>query len=403
MRLLSVGINHTTAVIDVRERLTLKKHEVPDFLARLHSDKLIAESLIVSTCNRYELYTFSGMAADLLTDRICELHEIDAAEFKPYWYVHEGAEAARHACRVASGLDSMVIGEPQILGQIKEAYRIATECSAAGGRMRQLFEQVFTVAKKVRATTGIGQNPLSVSFAAVKKAQQLFGELGKCSALMIGSGEMGELAVRDLKTEGVKDIFITNRTFSRAVEVSERLGAIPIMMHEVPDYLRRIDIVIVSVASDGYVVGPQHLAKGLKAGKQLFVIDISVPRAVDPAVGNLEGVQLCNIDTLQSVVAENYQRRTAESEKAEKIIEQSLSHIVQGFMSYDIVPVIAAMRQQAEGVRQETVSELMRAGAVCIPSESVEDTTRKMVNRIMHQTTLLLKEFAARPANHEGN
>jgi glutamyl-tRNA reductase len=397
MNLVNVGINHTTAVIDVRERLTLKKQELPDYLARLHADKQIVESIVLSTCNRYELYAFAALDADELIERICSLHQVETREFRPFWYVHEGVEAARHACRVAAGLDSMVIGEPQILGQIKEAYRIASDCSAAGGRMHQLFEHVFTVAKRVRSSTGIGQNPLSVSFAAVKKARELFGGLSGKSVLMIGSGEMGELAVRDLKSEGASQIFITNRTFSRAVELGERLGAVPIMVHEVPDYVPQVDIIIVSVASDGYMLAPHHLELALRKNHDLFVIDISVPRAVDPAVGELAGVRLCNIDDLHTVVAENHLRRAAESEKAEKIIDQNLQRIVDGFMSYDIVPVISAMRQQAEGIRQEAVAELIRNGIACVPSESVETTTRKMVNRIMHQTTQLLREFAARP------
>jgi glutamyl-tRNA reductase len=402
MRLLTLGISHTPAVIDIRERLTLKKQDTPDFLSQLHTDKQIFESMILSTCNRYELYTFAAIDPEALIHRVCDLNHIDAGEFRPYWYVHEGQEAARHACRVASGLDSMVIGEPQILGQIKEAYRIAEQCSAAGGRMHQLFEQVFTVAKKVRATTGIGQNPLSVSFAAVKKARELFGGLEHSSVLMIGSGEMGELAVRDLKKEGVIEIFLTNRTFSRAVELSEKLGGVPIMFHEVADYLSRVDIVIVSVASDGYVLAPEHLTRRMQSQKKLFIIDISVPRAVDPLVGRIDGVQLCNIDDLQAVVAENHTRRTIESEKAEKIIDASLQHIVQGFMAYDMFPVITAMRQQAEDARQEAMSELMQTGTACVPPEAVDSTTRKMVNRIMHQTTRLLREFAAQPSREDG-
>jgi glutamyl-tRNA reductase len=403
MQLRVVGLSHRTASIAIRERFALKPQDLTGFLTRLRGTEAVGECMALSTCNRSEIYAITSLDAGALIDRVCRIHGLPEQEFRSAWFAHEGLEAVRHACRVAAGLDSMVVGEPQVLGQLKDAYQMAAQSGAAAGRLRQLFEQVFSVAKKIRTKTGVGQNPLSVSYAAVKKARDLFGSLDKCSALMIGAGNMGELTVRNLKTEGIAEVYISNRTFSRAVDLSEKLGGIPIMAHEVPDYLPKVDIVIVSLNADGYAVGTDQVGSSLTVRNQngLLIIDISVPRAVDPQVGDINKVLLYNVDDLNQVVTDNQRQRALECQKAESIIALHVEHILQSVLAFDIVPVITLMRERAETMRRKAYAELVRDKSDALTPEDVEAITIKMVNQIMHQTTLLLREFAARGQNHE--
>lgn len=396
MRLFAIGHNHRTAGIDMRERCAIETGRLPPFLADLRAASALDEVVVLSTCNRFEIYALGDRDAELVVSAACRLQGLDPAEVRPRWYVHEDIEACRHLCRVASGLDSLVLGEPQILGQLKDAYAAAASTGTAGDHLRRLFGKTFAIAKKVRTRTGIGRSPVSVSSAAVDLARQSVGDLADCCALMIGAGRMGELAVRNLRTYGARELLIANRTFSKAVELAERLKAVPIMFHELPEYLERADVVIVSVGATAYVLGPDQIIPGLprrhKPGP--FIIDISVPRAVDPSVQHLPGVRLCNIDDLSRVVADNGERRRDECAKALRIIDEEAPGMLQAAAASRVAPVVASMRVHAEQTRQAMCAEIASDGNALTPAQ-VDAATRRLVGRIMHETTKLLRQFAA--------
>jgi glutamyl-tRNA reductase len=388
------GINHETASIDVREKISLRADQVPEAFQKLRTNGSIKESMIVSTCNRIELFILSESGEQTLIKDLMHVVLDTTVRFDELMYFKEGGDAVMHACRVASGLDSLVMGEPQILGQMKDAYNLAQHCGAAGHGMQQVFSQVFAVAKKVRSKTGIGENNLSVSYAAIKMAEKFLGGFSSKTAMIIGAGEMGELTVRNLVSHGISTLYVTNRTFQRAVELAERFKGIPIMFHEIFDYAIKSDIIISSIVSDGFIMNKGLITEIVKKreGRDLFIFDISLPRSIEPGAMEIEHVHLYNIDDLQHTVDSNMELRKKETEKAVRIIEEKVPDILRTLSSFDVIPIIASIRRYADAAQKETEQKLLAIDG--IQRELVTELTGSLVGRILHFTTEQLRDYA---------
>jgi len=394
LNFLLAGINHETASIDIREKVSLCKEQFSIAFELLRTNSLIKESMIVSTCNRIELFVLSESSEQIPIKDLIHSVLNTTRRFDEFIYFKEGSHAVTHVCRVASGLDSLVMGEPQILGQMKDAYNLAHECGAAGHGMQQVFSQVFTVAKKVRSKTGIGENNLSVSYAAIKMAEKFLGGFASKTAMIIGAGEMGELTVRNLISHGISGLFMTNRTFQRAVELAERFKGIPIMFHEIFEYAVKSDIIISSITPDGFVISADMVREIMKIrnGRDLFLFDISMPRSIDPGSVEIEHVHLYNIDDLQDTVRSNMEHRKKETEKAMQIIEEKVPDILRALSSFDVIPVIASIRLYAEAAQKDLEQKLLSVDGVS--RERVAELTSSLVGRILHFTTEQLRDYA---------
>lgn len=396
MNFIVVGLNHKTAPVDVREQLSLRGDTLQAELRKLVTSRNGLQAVFLSTCNRVEIYALMP-TVDLTALKVFfKDHHGTKSDIEEHLYSFSGVDAIRHVCSVASGLDSMVLGEPQIFGQIKDAVQVALACGAAGKEIEHLFGRVFGVVKKVRTKTKIGEFPLSVSYAAVKKAQGLFPSLGNTTAMIIGAGEMSELTLRNLVTAGIKSILITNRTFQKAVELSEKFGGTPIMIHEIAAYLPDTDIIISSINTQDYILSNETIAalRKNRPATPLFIIDISVPRSIDPMVAKYENVYLYNIDDLQAIASSNAEVRKREAEKASAIIEEKLPDIHNFLHERNFQPVILALQAEAEKSRQQAVEEIEGSLAMSIEQKKVLDTiTKALVGRIVRQSELKIQEF----------
>jgi glutamyl-tRNA reductase len=399
MRFIVVGLNHKTAPVDVRERLSFRGEVLQENLRKLVDSYGAGQAAFLSTCNRAELYALM-QGSDLTgVKAFFKSHQGLEKDIEQHLYAYTDGDAIRHVCSVASGLDSMVLGEPQIFGQVKDALQFAAACGAAGKELEHLFGRVFGVVKKVRTKTKIGEFPLSVSYAAVKKAQEFFPYLEKTTAMIIGAGEMSELTHRNLITSGVKNIFITNRTFQKAVDLSDRFGGTPIMLHEIAEYLPDTDIIISSIAAQEYAItrGSIAAARKKQSARPLFIIDISVPRSVDPAVAGLENVHLYNIDDLQAIASSNAEVRRQEAEKAAAIIEEKLPELLNFLSVRNWQPVIMALKAEAESIRQKAVAEM--EGSVVMSGEQkklIDVATKSIVEQIVRQSEQRIQEFVGK-------
>ena len=351
MRLVLIGMNHKTAPLEIRERLQLSCGEDDRFFRELMCLPEVREALYLATCNRVEvLARVAGGegAVSALSDFIFRHGNLDVAEMKRCLYIHRDREAVLHFFRVASSLDSLVMGEPQILGQVKDAYRLAVDHGATGLLINRLVHHAFRVAKRVRTETGIAGNAVSVSYAAVELAKKIFGDLKGKKVLLIGAGEMAELAARHLLRQGVGGIYIANRTYARAQALASMFQGTPVAFDRFSEVLSEVDIVISSTGAAGYIVSPQMVADALRRRRNrlLFLIDIAVPRDIDPAAGEIENVYLYNVDNLQEVVDANRQVRMAEAQKAEGIIEEEVSAFEAWFNALEVVPTIVSLRDK---------------------------------------------------------
>ncbi len=348
MRLVLIGMNHKTAPLEIRERLQLACGDDARWLPELMRLEDVREVLYLATCNRVEVLARvaeGDRAVSALSDFIYRHGNLAVAEMARCLYVYRDREAVRHLFRVASSLDSLVMGEPQILGQVKEAYRLAVDHGATGVLINRLVHHAFRVAKRVRTETGIAGNAVSVSYAAVELAKKIFGDLRGKKILLIGAGEMSELAARHLLRQGVGRILIANRTYARAEEMAAMFQGTPVAFDRFPEVLPEVDIVIASTGAPGYIVSPEMVAGALRRRRNrlLFLIDIAVPRDIDPAAGEIENVYLYNIDHLQDVVDANRQGRMVEAEKAEGIVEEEASAFETWFNALEVVPTIVAL------------------------------------------------------------
>lgn len=391
MNLIIVGLNHKTAPIEMREKLFFPPEKLGEALKRLLSSYDLNEGVIVSTCNRVEVI---GVSDEIekgtweIKRFFSEYHAVPLEELDEFLYAHTAEDAVRHAFRVAASLDSMVMGEPQILGQVKDAYSRAVHNDTAGVVMSKLFHKTFSVAKRIRTETKIGSSAVSISFAAVELAKKIFGDLAGKSSMLIGAGEMAELAARHLISGGVREIILANRTYEKAVDMARDFNGTAIMFREFPHYLKNVDIVIASTASPKFIIKPDELQDVMRERKQrpMFFIDISVPRNIDPMVNSIDNAYVYDVDDLQGVVAANLKERTKEARKADTIIEEEIGTFYRWIKSLDVVPTIIALRNSLEDIRK---SELEKAvaelGAVSENDrETLDSMTRAIVNKILH-------------------
>jgi glutamyl-tRNA reductase len=399
MRLVLIGMNHKTAPLEIRERLQLTCGEDARSLTELMRLPEIREAICLATCNRVEVLARvadGDKTVEELREFIYRQGNLERKELERCLYVYRDREAVRHLFRVASSLDSLVMGEPQILGQLKEAYRQAVDNRATSVLLNRLLHHAFRVAKRVRTETGIAGNAVSVSYAAVELAKKIFGGLKGKKILLIGAGEMSELAARHLIRQGVSEIIIANRTYQRAEELAEIFHGVPLAFDRISETLPEIDIVIASTGAPGYVVSAEMVASALRRRKSrlLFLIDIAVPRDIDPAAGEIENVYLYNIDHLQEVVDANKEMRRSEALKAEEIIAEELVAYEEWFNALAVVPTIVSLREKMVAIMK---GELERSDSWMKTLEDeersrIEILTASIVNKILHDPIVALKE-----------
>jgi len=362
MRLLAFGINHKTAPVEIRERVAFPPERIPEALSDLVSQPAVNEAAILSTCNRTELYC-SGELEDAAPIRrwFADFHRLDEREIEPYVYVHPDQAAVRHLLRVASGLDSMVLGEPQILGQVKEAYRRACEAGTLGAILDRLYQHTFGVAKQVRTDTAIGASPVSVAFAAVSLARQFFSGFGNHTALLVGAGETIELTARHLQEQGM---VIANRTIERAHALAEEFKAYAIALDEIGDHLSEADLVIASTASPLPILGKGMVERALKARKRrpILMVDIAVPRDIEPEVGELADVYLYTVDDLQEIIQEGLKSRQEAAKKAEEIIDVQTLRFMGWLRAQAANTLIRMYREQAHQTAEQAVVRRLAHG-----------------------------------------
>jgi glutamyl-tRNA reductase len=415
-RLVLLGINHNTAPIEVRERLAIPAERLADATLTLLHQPGIREGLILSTCNRVELLTLQDEAEAALpqakTDLLRFFHEYFAVslhDIQPHLYEFREREAVRHLFRVASSLDSMVVGEPQILGQVKEAYTIARDAGAVSTHLEALLQRTFTVAKKIRTETQIGSSSVSIASVAVDLATKIFGSLYGKTVLLVGAGKMSELAARHLIQKGASSILVTNRTQSRAEKIAENFSSLTVHTEAIPfealyEQADRADIVITSTGAPQKIFGRSHGQHFLhrRRNRPMFFIDIAVPRDVDPRMNEVEGCFVYDIDDLQQVAAANLADRSREAAAAENIVSREVDKYQERLQSRDAVPAIKALQQQAEELRVAELARSQSKLADLSPQqrEAVEALTRSLTAKLLHPQLAALRE-STRTKNSE--
>jgi glutamyl-tRNA reductase len=401
MRLALAGINHRTAPVELRERLAFSMDEIPEVLARLREHGA-REALILSTCNRVEVTAAlddHGSAEQLLHPVIAKRNGITIDLLRPHLYTYESAAAIRHLFRVAASLDSMIVGEPQILGQLKQAYALAREQGSIGSCLDAVLTRAFSVAKRIRTETEIGQSAVSVSYAAVELAREIFGSLERKKVLIVGAGKMSEGAARHLLHAGAEEIFITNRTPERARELSQIFRGKVLSYETFAASLAEMDIVITSSGATGYVIQPQMVRRAIEARKNqpMFLIDIAVPRNIDPAVNKIEHAFLYDIDDLQRLTERNMRTRREVAEQAESIVAEEVVRLESRLRTRDVAPTIVSLQEQLEAIRQEVVSRYRpKLGPLTADQEqALEALTRAIMNKVAHGPISEIRRHAA--------
>ncbi|SEI60163.1 glutamyl-tRNA reductase [Allopseudospirillum japonicum] len=400
MTFLALGINHKTAPVDIRERVAFTPEELAKAFQHLKQQTWLREVAILSTCNRTELYLYSNEASSTpALEWLCDYHQLGLEELVPCCYRFQDVQAARHLMRVACGLDSMVLGEPQILGQLKDAYTQAHSYQTLGSGLQHLFQQAFAIAKQVRTQTAIGENPVSVAYAAVNLAQHIFSDLSESRALLVGAGETIELVARHLHQAGVDQLVVANRTFERAQALAEHFtGAQATLLSDLPHQLEKADIVITSTASQLPILGKGMVERALKVRRHrpIFMVDIAVPRDIEPQVGELDDVYLYSVDDLQSVIEENRRSRQQAAQEAENLIEQALAKLEAQNRIRDVGHLIRAYRQQAQDLCQQEVAQALAAlqqGAD--PHTLLPKLAHSLTNKLLHTPTVRLRQASA--------
>jgi glutamyl-tRNA reductase len=396
MSLITLGINHKTAPLDLRERLAFTPQSLPEALLSLKKLDHVEEASILSTCNRTELYcVISDDNDQAIVKWFTQFHGLDENQLKEHLYIYSHEATIRHAMEVASGLDSMVLGEPQIAGQMKEAYARANEQGTIGQLLGKLFQRAFAVSKQVRTDTDIGSSPVSVAFAAVSLAKQIFGDLKQTTVLLVGAGETIELTTRHLHAQGVKNIIIANRSVERAQKLAEEFDGTAISLQHIGEHLYRSDIVISSTASPLPIIGKGTVERALKQRKHqpIFMVDLAVPRDIEPEVNQLDDVYLYSVDDLQSVIAENMENRQQAAEQAHEIIDTQVSHFLNWQRSLGAVDIIAQIRQHTQSLSNEVLNKAKKQLATGQNAEQVLDyLAHTLTNKFLHQPSTLLRQ-----------
>ncbi len=397
MALLAIGINHKTAPVRIRERVAFAPQELPRALRELAARPGVEEAAILSTCNRTEILCHAeDEDADRVVDWFVRYHGLERRELEPYVYYHPNQFAVRHLLRVAAGLDSLILGEPQILGQMKEAYLTALKAGTVGSLLGRLFQHAFAVAKQIRTDTAIGSSPVSVAFAAVSLAKQIFSSLSRHTALMIGAGETIELAARHLKENGIGRMIIANRTLERAEALAREFGAEAIGLGDIAERLVEADIVISSTASQLPILGKGTVERALRRHRRhrpLLMVDIAVPRDIEPEAAELEDVYLYTVDDLEEIIQEGLRTRQEAAKQAEQIIERQVGRFMGWLRSLDAVATIRAYREGAERVRDQEVAKARRMlAAGRDPNEVVFLLARALTNKLLHAPTVAMRQ-----------
>lgn len=398
MKLLVLGINHNSAPVAVRERVAFAPETMEVALQQALTLTGVDEVAILSTCNRTELYVVGADVGESVTTWLADYHGMAAGEFDGSVYDHAGLKAIRHMMTVAAGLDSLVLGEPQILGQMKSCYAVAKEAGSLGPNLERVFQQVFAVAKKVRTDTAIGENPVSVAYAAVSLTQHIFSDLSRCHALLIGAGETIELVARYLQEKGVSKLTIANRTLSRARELAERFGAQAILLADIPAQLLDADIIVASTASQLPILGKGTVEAAIRQRKHrpILMVDIAVPRDIEPQVAELNDVYLYTVDDLREIVDENRKARVHEALKADEIIDAAIIEWERQWRALDAVDTVKDYRAQAEALCSHELDKALRALNNGAPAEQVlEQFARSLTNKLIHNPSSRLREAAA--------
>ena len=393
------GINHRTAPVEVRERLAFPDGDLPAALNALRALKGVTEALVLSTCNRVEIAVFTDEPTDLVSE-LAKIRGLDPKWLEPYGYSFQGAEALQHLFRVAASLDSMVVGEPQILGQFKNAYQLAKENGALHGTLDTVVTRAFNTAKRVRSETEIGQSAVSISYAAVELAREIFGSLKGRTVLIAGAGKMSELAARHLHRSGATHILVTNRTRSRAEDMARLFDGRVVDYDKFHATLPEIDILIASSGAQQYIVGRDEVQKALSMRKNrpMFLIDIAVPRNIDPAVNSLDNVFLYDIDDLTKVVERNVSGRQKEAEQAERIVNDEVERTIAQLKTRLVAPTIAGLQEQLENIRAGEMERMRGKFGTLTPQqeEALEALTRGIVNKIAHAHIVEIRKEAGK-------
>jgi glutamyl-tRNA reductase len=399
LQILLVGLSHKTAPIEVRESVSFLNDQLPSALGALKEK--VGECVILSTCNRAEIYAITvnpAKTALLIRDFVAEFHGLDREIVSPHFYEYDGADAVHHLFRVAGGLDSMIVGESQILGQVRDALSSASDGQTVQVSTLGLFHSAIQTGRRVREETAIGRNPLSISYAGVKLAQRTLGKLESSRVLLIGAGEAGRLVASALRTAGVADVMVANRTEERAQELAEYLGGRTVPFSEIENSLSQADIVISATDSPSFVITQDMVGRAFADSREapMFLFDLAVPRDIDPDVAIMRGVNLFNIDDLSAIAEENLEERKRAAVEAEKVVDDESAKFMKWWDTLDVLPTIRALRKQAEDIRQKEVTRAI--GKLEGLSEkqmgAVNALTRSIVNRLLHDPTSSLKQGA---------
>jgi glutamyl-tRNA reductase len=400
-QLFLLGINHDTAPVDLRERLNFSEGDLSETLVALSTRPACGEAVVLSTCNRVELYVRCNdldEARTELTRFLSDFHGVDPASLAPHLYSLASSEAAQHLFRVAAGLDSLVVGEPQILGQVKEAYTTASEIGCTGSLLNKLFHCSFAAGKRVRSETELGEGAVSISYAAVALARKIFGSLADHDVLLVGAGEMSELTAVHLKAQQVSRIVVINRTVAQAENLAEKIGGEAIPWTEMQQVLTTTDVVVTATGSPTPIITSNQVEAVMRTrrNRPLFIMDIAVPRDVEASAGTIEQVFLYNIDDLQAIVSENLARRSAQITKAEVIVAEEVNGFMTWLRSRRAVPTLVALRERFEVIRQAELKRLESKLASLAPADRarVEDVTRLIVEKLLSTPTERLKELS---------
>jgi len=397
MTLLVLGINHKTASLPLREKVAFASEQLGEALLKACQQTGVEEAVILSTCNRTEIYAASQTEFDpeKLLHWLAEYHALPRAELTECHYYHHDQEAVRHLMRVAAGLDSLILGEPQILGQLKSAFAVAEQHGTVSGKLHQAFQQVFATAKRIRSETAIGENPVSVAYAAVALARRIFSDLSSSRALLIGAGKTIELVAKYLKENGIQTLIVANRTLPRAQELVGQTGGEAILLSDIPERLHEADIVISSTASQLPILGKGAVERALRQRKHkpMLMVDIAVPRDIEAEVAELDDVYLYTVDDLKEVIDENLRSREEAAQDAHHIINEALEQYLRDLRAEDAVYAIRGFRQQAEQLRDEELERALknlRRGEN--PEQVVQVLARNITNKLLHHPTVQLKK-----------
>jgi len=396
MPLFSCGINYQSAPIHIRERLAFNASQIKAELPHLCQLEAVNEAVLLSTCNRTEIY-MAGAHAQGLQQWFQQRSRAANIPIELHYYQHQADDAVRHLLRVSSGLDSMVLGEPQIFGQIKQAYRLACEAGAAGPELQQLFPAVFAATKTIRQETQIGAHSLSMAYAVVQTAKRIFTHLQNCCVLLIGAGELIELMMTHLKDQHLRQIMVANRTWSKAQQLAQSIGGIGIRIGDIPAYLSQIDIVITATSSQLPIIGKGLVETTIKMKKRrpILMIDLAVPRDIEPEVGQLADIYLYNIDDLREIIEANLKNRRQAAQQAEQWVALQAAHYLRQRHITHVSDIITQFRRQAEQHRdnsvQKALSEFQQGRD---PQDIIHQLAHQLTNKILHQPTQTLRQLA---------